>query len=109
MAVAGYPGVSWNWKGTVSVTCPGLGAVFGLRVCREYASVHVSWATPDARALGGKSRPGRQLAHREICVELKPLKHMVELLTPGPEGNNQSSGLYLTDASWMRLCTGGLI
>lgn len=72
----------------------------------EYASVHASQATPDARALRGKSKPGRQLAHRRIHVVLKPLNHTVGLLTPGPEGNNQSSGLYLTGAFWMRLGTG---
>lgn len=44
--------------------------------------------------------------HCGIHVELKPLNCTVGVLAPGPEGNDQSSSLYLTGASCVKLSTG---
>lgn len=44
--------------------------------------------------------------HCGIHVELKPLNCTVGVLAPGPESNDQSSSLYLTGASCVKLSTG---
>lgn len=64
--------------------------------------MHAAWATPDARALRGKSKPGRWLGPHEIHVQLKSVNHVMGLPTPRPEGRHKSNSPHLTAAFWRR-------